>query len=298
MPVMRTANIAIRGLIASLLVLCCSSVGAQPFAYAVNSDAEVDADHLYRINLSSGVGQVLGDTTFKDIEGLSFNEDGDLIGADDESDSLLKIDLATGFAQPLGSGRGNLGFSGLQDYGLSFACDSYAYIASDSASELYRVDPQTLEVTSIGSTGVSLSGLAAKQTKLYGIGTSGAEGIYEVDMETGATELIVSLGQFQFDDAGLSFDEDGNLWAILDKSLIPFVDEPSIILRIDLAKESAWQVATTEEGFESLAIQNGLDCSDGTSPTPPPEAIPVDHPWALLLLMLGVVLVSARELRG
>ena len=69
----------------------------------------------------------------------------------------------------------------------------------------------------------------------------------------------------KYDQAGLAFDADGNLWAITDRRIIndkSAANEPSEILRIDLETGAATHVWTTREvGFESLAIASPLACN-------------------------------------
>ena len=69
-------------------------------------------------------------------------------------------------------------------------------------------------------------------------------------------------------EAGLSFDADGQLWAITDRRS-DAQELPSEILRLDLATGAATLVATTaRSGFESLAAAPPSGC-EGDTPAPP-----------------------------
>lgn len=279
------------------LALASSMLSAAPFAYSVNSDAEVNADRLYELDLATGEVIEVGDSGFEDIEGLAFSTSGQLFGVDDASDSVVRFDMTTGAASPIGSGLGNLGLSGVQDYGLTFICDGEMFIASDNERSLYRTNLQSSQPTlvgSAGSLGVRITGLAAWGDDVYGIGSEGGEGIYRVDTDSGQTTQVMGLPGYSFTDGGIAFDEKGILWALLDKSFLPFRDEPSIILRIDLDALSVTQTATTLEGFESLAIVANTGCEPQG---PPPEAVPVPSvsSFGLLLMALGLIWLGFRR---
>lgn len=289
---------ALAAFVGPVLLLASSYVLAAPFAYSVNSDAEVDADLLYEIDLATGQAFEIGNSTFEDVEGLAYSPLGQLFGVDDASDSVIHFDIATGVAIPIGSGRGNLGLSGVQDYGLTFVCDGRMFIASDNEQTLYQTTLQSTEPTVVGSAGglgARITGLAAWGDEVYGIGSEGSEGIYRINTETGQASLVLGLSGYTFNDGGLAFDEDGVLWALLDKSFLPFRNEPSLILRIDLDTSTVTQTATTLEGFESLAIAPATGCVP-TGPGPTAIPVPVLAPWALILMSLAVVGVARRRI--
>jgi len=293
-----------------LLALAFASVAnAQPFGYAINSDGyevpEDQIDNLYRINLATGEAVRLGATSFLDIEGLSFSPQGDLYGADDESNSLLRLDIHNGSASAIGGLPGNLRLppSQVLDFGLSFTCDAL-YASSDNLSTLYRIDQDSGEAFLVGATGVPLTGLASFQNTLYGIGDGGSSpALYRVDPATADTTLIGFLGAgvAPYTDAGLDFDAEGRLWAITDRLNVNDTSNPSQILLIDVATGSATVMAETLYGIEGLAISppGGCDTNGGNGGGPAP--IPTLSTMALLLtasilLLFGVFSLRRRDI--
>lgn len=281
-------------------------VSAQPFGYAVNSDGfevpEDEIDNLYQINLSTGEAIRIGPTGFLDVEGLSFSSSGVLMGADDESNSLLMVDIRSGNAEAVGGLPGNLRLPAAQvlDFGLSYTCDAL-YASSDNLRMLYQVNEQNGEAVEIGSTGVPLTGLASYQNVLYGIGAGEeAPALYRIDVNNGATTLVGFLGEAAapYVDAGLDFDSDGRLWAITDRRNVNNTSNPSQILQIDPNTGLATAVAETLSGIEALAISSprGCDISGGGGTA---VAVPALNPitalaLAMLLLVLGMATLKQR----
>jgi len=140
-------------------------------------------------------------------------------------------------------------------------------------------------MTAVASYGSSIYALAA-----------GSNGLYRVDRDRGTAELVANLDLPTITDAGLAFDAEGTLWAVIDRSTDDAgnaVYDDSIILRIDAATGAFEEVATTRTGLESLAIASPGDCSLGT----PAAAIPVGTPPALLILALLLAIVGVSTLR-
>lgn len=277
---------------------------AQPYGYAVNSDGfrvpEEEIDNLFRINLSTGEAERIGATGFLDIEGLSFSSEGELMGADDESNSLLSIDIFTGAGRAVGGFSGNLLLPASQvlDFGLSFTCDAL-YATSDNLSTLYRIDHETGEATLVGSTSVPLTGLAAYGDTLYGIGAGElAPALYKVDPITAVTTMVGPLGSAAaaYVDAGLAFDEEGQLWAITDRRNVGGESYPSQILTIDIETGRATAIAETLYGIEAVAITAPGGCSpDGQ--LPPALPVPSLSTWSMGLTSFILFLTAFFRLR-
>jgi hypothetical protein len=106
--------------------------------------------------------------------------------------------------------------------------------------------------------------------------------LYEIDLASGAASPIGTLGPDAADyfQAGLSFDEDGQLWAITDRRG-PGLEEGSEVLLLDPTTGLASrQGTTTQVGFESLAVAVPGGCEEEPAPPPPPPPPPPQQPRA------------------
>ncbi len=262
-----------------LLSTLSASLAAAPDGYSINSDSGTNnADSLYRINLATGaetrIGTVksLGETRI-DVEGLAFAPDGTLYGVDDSSMTLFPLNTNNAqvenaeevFISGLPSGGGN-------DFGLTFACDGNLYLTSIVKGSLYRMDLDGTAnlIGSENSLGVKISALAAygDPVKLYGLGNGiDADGnvstpnLYRINLTNGKASKIGPLGSAvgDYTEAGLAFDDAGQLWAINDRRQLQL---PSQIMRINTSTGTASDVQlTAEAGFESLAITAPSGCA-------------------------------------
>lgn len=294
---------------------------AAPFGYSVNSD-QSPGDRLHRIDLATGaatelgVVQSLGETR-TDVEGLALDPDGMLWAADD--DRLLLFPVNTGNGQvdfqnevPLSG----LGAPGGNDFGMTFTCSGELYLTSIADQSLYRVALDGT-ATLVGSLGANISGIASRgnPAELYGIDNDqsgeglagGNRSLYRIDPQTGATTLIGEIGPAADDyfQAGLSFDAEGNLWAITDRTTAA-ADIGSQILRLDISTGAATLVSTTTPtGFESLAVAPPGGCPTVNPPPPPTgpsavpdayEGIPTLDAWGRIAAVLGLFLLGLYTL--
>lgn len=300
----------------SLFVLPLAAAMAAPFGYSVNSD-EPNGDSLYRIDLATGVATLAGKVQSGgsvriDVEGLAFDNAGVLWGIDEDSLRLFPLSLADGQVVTsqevpivgLGAPPGSA------DFGMSFTCSGELFITTVGDQSLYRL---TLNgaATKVGTLGVNISSLAAigNPTRLFGLGNGlisdvgpqDNRSLYEIDPNTGAATLIGSVGAGASDylQAGLSFDNTGQLWAITDRRNLPG-SQGSEILALNLANGAATLSATTTvTGFESLAVSPPANCSPPTGPGPnlPFFPIPVMGTPGLLLAIALIALLGAASLR-
>lgn len=306
--------------VACALLLVCLHAQAQPFGFAVNSDGidtSMPPDTLYRINLATGEAVSVGATGFQDIEALAFAPDGLLYGVDDASNTLLRMDPFSGAGIRVGGSENNLGLNATTsfDFGLTFVCGSQQpLLTSDTTNQAFQLDlDDNGRAQQVGDFGdVSLTGLAsaviAGEFRIYGIGSGNlSPGLYRVDPETLQTSLIGPLAAAAaYNDAGLAFDADNNLWAITDRTAVNGQNFNSQLLAIDIDNGSATVVAEIFTGFESLAI-SALDCSavDGDAddangqpgPEPDTEPVPALTAPALLLMLVMMLLVAVRRLK-
>jgi len=307
-----------------VLVLPFTSIGAAPIAYSVNSDSPDAnfADHLYSIDLATGVATRIGEVRAlepninSDIEGLAFDTNGRLFGADDADETLLTLNLGSGQATSVNGSTFNLQLSQANyDFGLTFTCDGSLLMVADQPRSLFEVDDAIGQSTLRGVNGslaAPISGIAAFGDLVYGIGQGSDDGVtplspnlYLIDPVTGTASLIGPLGNAvsPYRDAGLAFDSSGGLWAITDRRDINAQDLASQVLSINTATGEASlvsEIPVTDGavGFESLAIAAPAGCS-----RPPntfgvnPEGVPSLDQWALLLLIMLLGGIGFRRLR-
>lgn len=270
---------ATKTIIFTLLIAFSASLTAAPDGYSINSDSGSSfGDSLYRIDLATGqltrLGFVrsLGQTRL-DVEGLAFAPDGTLYGIDDESLKLFPLNTDNG--QVLNSEEvtvSGIPGGGGNDFGMTFACDGNLYVTSASDQSLYRValNGQATRIGVVGSLGTKINGLAAwgNPVELYGLSEgnlngTGPSSLYSINLTDGTKTLQGQLsgGFAPFDQAGLAFDNSGQLWAITDRSQL-LTPLPSQILQVNKNNGAATVVSSTigETGFESLAITLPRGC--------------------------------------
>ncbi len=280
----------IKTIIITLLSTVSASLAAAPDGYSINSDSPSDFhDSLYRIDLATGQHTRLGfvrslNQIKLDVEGLAFAPDGTLYGMDDESLKLFPLNVDNG--QVISNQEvslSGLAGAGGNDFGMTFACDGNLYATSALTNSLYRVslNGSTTQIGANGSLTTSIYGLAAygaNPVRLYGLSRGGVDNngntsgpvnsssLYSIDPTTGVATEIGPLGgpATPFREAGLAFDNSGQLWAITDRTGIISGTLPNQILRINTTTGAAEVVSTTSEfGFESLAITVPRGCSTG-----------------------------------
>lgn len=303
------------------LVLPIGSAFAAPVGYSVNSD-QADGDQLHVIDLATGAATARGlvrsaTTEFTDVEGLALDADGTLWAVDEVTLSLFPVSKGNGTVD-LNAVEPIIGLSALSgnDFGMTFTCAGELYVSSVADGALYRLDLGG-SATRIGDLSANISALAAygNPVQLYGLsnglqdenGTPDTRSLYRIDPVDGTTTLVGALGAAAGDylQAGLSFDADGNLWAITDRNT-QGQELPSQILRLDPVTGGATLVASTaQSGFESLAVAPPGGC-DGTTPPRQPVTYVTPFPHiptldahgriaaVLLLLLVGFAALRQR----
>jgi len=280
---------------------------ARPSAFIVNAADPTDDgthDNLWQVDLATGVAERRGplnvrDAINSDVEGLALESSTFLYGVDDATDSLIAINTADGssttFDRPTDNLRLNLAGAPL-DPGLALACDGRLLMSSTTRRTLYSLDKLTGQATPIGGEGrlgVRIGDIAVRGTDVFGIGVAGDEGLYRIDLASGMATRVGGFGMdIALAKAGLDFDSSGNLWAIghiVDAQGQP---QPSRILSIDKATGAATLGPTTLTGVKSLSV-TPTRCGPFEDPDPPPPrgdeppiGTPVNHPVALLALIL------------
>ncbi len=290
-----------------------ASLWANPSGYSINSRGTEDINNLWQVNLQTGAEQKVGPVInqFLDIEALALAPSGDLYGADDDTNTLVLVRTSDGFAFSIpGTSTGNFGVSGTFDFGMSFDCDGSLYVVSAIEQSLFQANLATGQLRRIGeagSLGAPISDIAVRGNEVYGIGVglaadggAAAPNLYKIDLERAIAELIGPLGAaaFPYNNAGLSFAENGSLWAMTDRSGVANQFLPSQILRIDPATGTAEAAAETIVGMESLAIAPPVMCQMRGGHDFGGHPIPILSLPGLLALMLAVLLLAGLRLRS
>lgn len=305
-----------------LCVLFLASVAvAQPYGYSVNSRGNLpdsnDVNALWKINLADGSAERVSEqglpTGFLDLEALALNPNGEMYGADDDLKTLVRVSTVTGIASAVGGTTINMGrpLGENMDFGMAFDCDGRAFVVSDVEQSLFTADTNTGVLSLVGeagSLGAPITDLAIFGSYVFGIGV-GLDGqgnalapnLYRLDLEAVSAELIGPLGPqaSAYNNAGLSFDESGNLWAVTDRRQVGGQDHPSEVLQINPQTGEATRIATTSiVGLESLAVAPPQGCELPAVPMPRDGfPIPVNHPLALALLGLLVLALGGSMIR-
>lgn len=258
----------------STILLWTAALTAQagPIGYSVRSNVD---DHLYAIDLATGVATDLGQVDFDDAEGLAF-QGSTLFAIGGTVEELWDITL------PPGSLVGSTGPRNGIDAGLDFnQADGKMYNLNSGAggSNLYEIDTVLGTSTLIGTSGSFGDGLAIDSAgNAFTSDAINADGLYSVDLGTGALNFVGSFGVGDlFDQSGMSFDGD-DLWMLLSDGSIYSVDQNT-----GLATYSAQVMSVTGQaldGFEGLAIQ---------------EAVPEPASALVFLVGLGVVGSALRR---
>jgi hypothetical protein len=298
----------------ALFAMVCATALAAPVGYSVNSD-QSEGDSLYEIDLSTGKSTKIGDVLAplgirSDIEGLAFDSSRKLWAVDDESGMLFPVNTTTALVVA----EEEVTIDGIStqgnDFGMTFTCEGSLFFTSVESQSLYSLSLDGT-ATLVGSLGARISAIAAfgNPAKLYGMGNGlvNAEGaldnrsLYEIDTATGEASLIGNVGADVDDyfEAGLSFDDEGKLWAITERHL-GAQSLPSQVLTLDVETGVGTVVSTTQEvtGFESLAIAPPAGCELG--PGGPPDnlpQIPVLDRFGMLLVFLVLLVTGMSVLR-
>jgi streptogramin lyase len=304
-----------RKLLPVMCLLASAAAAAAPMGYSVNSDAS-PGDTLQEIDLETGtatqIGPVVsGQKPRGDIEGLALSPNDELWAVDEQELRLFRINTIGGFV-PL---AGDVPITKLDDrkgndFGMTFTCSGALYVTSVASQSLYQLDLQSDKaeaklVGTKGSLGADISALAAwgEPAQLFGLAD---RSLFRINPADGTTKLVGQISDQVMSDygqAGMSFDEDGHLWAITDRSYLgQAVYLGSEILKINPFTAGATQMSTTTTGFESLAVAPPGGCAGelladnpangmGSGPT---TAIPaLDHLGLLLttlmLLFTGMI---------
>lgn len=257
---------------------------------------------LYRIDLDAGGGNRAGAYTQApvvlpeviDVEGLGFSPDGQLVGVADGLNALYRINPTSGRATRIGPLTGLPTSATGYDFGLTFTADGRLWLSSDTTKQLWEVNPASGALRLVGDLGVQISGLAARGNEVFGIGVTdtvtnpGDQGLWRIDVEAGTAALVGRFSDpFPVVDAGLDFDAQGRLWAVLDFNPRPIKNfRTSELVRLDpdtgAILERRVLTGLGNDDIEGLAITPPNLVPTGTAPSAQP--VPTLG-WAGLLIL-------------
>jgi len=276
---------------------------AAVMAYSVADDNFEYPDHLVEINLETGEFVSKGRIAdpYIALEGLAMSANGTLYGADDNTKTLVQISIPDAQAFPVSNINQNLGFGSVPesyDFGLTFTCSNQLNMVVKHTGDLYEVNEASGEATLIGNTGHNFTSLAAWGDDLYAV-ASGDFNLYKIDSLTAEATLVGPLGDLgggiELNGSGMSFDEEGNLWLVINLRLSdPLNPFPSRIFKVDAATGEAEFISETLVGIESLAIAGPGGCNRGT----PLVSVPTLSLNGWLLMFLSVFSVGFISLRS
>lgn len=295
---------------AVLSVASISPAMAEPFAYGVAYD------ELYRLDLGLRKASLIGragsyaGNPLAQLTGLSFGPGGELYAISGTQKALVRINTSTGAATFVGrfglNGQGEGQFDAL-DLSMTYGCDGSFWMTSAIKKDLWKVNPQNATISLIGNTGKQITGLVARNGKLYGTGIGSDQGLYAINMNNAATTLTGPLGA-SIPWIAPNFGYDGTLWATFSYNP-PLNREWSDLARIDPVTGTATNLGpiTGPDGLRGISMK-GLAVAP-TSCLPPdrgdegdgssvPAALPVGSPWIWAILGLLLLGASSRRLRS
>ena len=290
--------------ITMLFVIISAPTLAAVMGYSVADDNFEIPDHLVYINLETGEYESMGQITdpYIALEGLAMSPSGTLYGADDNTKTLVQITPSEARAFAVANVNQNFGFGAIPesyDFGLSFACDDKLYMVVKDTQELYEVNAITGTATLIGPTGHNFTSLASWGDELFSV-ASGEFNLYKINPENAEATLVGALGDLGGDielaGSGMSFDEEGNLWMVVNLRLSdPLNPFPSRVFKVNTETGQAELVSETLVGIESLAIAGPGGCSldRGTQPL----AVPSTNSMGQVIMFLMMFIFGVLGIR-
>ncbi len=198
--------------------------------YATTGHMGPNPGSLITIEPSNGAGTLIGSTGITGAFGaavpaLAIKSTGEMYAtSSDTSADLYRIDALTG----AGTFVANIGLA--YSDALAFDGNNILY-AIDGDGNLYIVDDQTGATTFIGPTGVFIRGMEFDPTTgiLWGGNGSTApdDGVYTIDVTTGAATLVGNFG-LNHNAPAILFDQTGNLYGAIGGGA-----EPNQLISID-----------------------------------------------------------------
>ncbi|MEZ6234264.1 MAG: GC-type dockerin domain-anchored protein [Phycisphaerales bacterium] len=192
-----------------------------PGAYSVQSNGD---DHLYRINLMTGVATDLGLIGLNDAEGVSDGPGDRLFAIGGTVEEFWNITSTPG------SLVGATGPLGGIDSGLDWDGTTMWHAGANTGATgtlINRVNPATGAVTNVSTAaGVFFDNIAVDGNGMaYGVDGIFTDSLYRVNPNTGATTLVGNLGLGDISvQVGTSFGPGGRLFALFSDGNIYTID--------------------------------------------------------------------------
>jgi hypothetical protein len=236
--------------------------------YSIQSNGD---DHLYEIDLVTGLATDQGLINFGDSEGMTFGPGGFLYGIGGSIDEFWNVTTNT-LIGPTGTRTGS-------DAGLDWdGSTMYNLNGSSGGSGLYTIDTTSGMATQIGSSTIFADNLAIHPAgRAFAIDGVFTDSLYAVDLSTGELVLVGSLGvgniSVQF---GSAFVID-RLYALASDGGIYTVDTLTGAMTLNTMVKDA--SGNTMTGWEGLAVR------------------PIPGPSGMLLVILGLCTTGRHRTR-
>ncbi len=252
-----------------LALIGVAPVLAGPTGYSVRSNAD---QHLYSIDLATGVSTDLGLINFADAEGLAFVGN-QLYAIGGTVDEFWNITTPPGVL--VGATGPRIGI----DAGLDFDQTQgkmYNLNGDFTGSALYEINIANGVATLIGTDAIYADGLAIDSNGIaFAADWANSEALYTVNLGSGGLTLVGPLGVSSVVQSGLAFDAADVLYSLSSLGEIYTLNTST--------GQATFQAQVTLsgiaiEGFEGLAIQ-------------------VPEPSALALAVVGMLGMTAWRLR-
>lgn len=253
----------------ALTTVCVLTAGVSgQIGYSIQSNGN---DHLYEIDLTTGIATDMGQINFGDSEGMTFGPGGFLYGIGGSVDEFWNISTntmigATGARKGIDAG---LDWDGSTMYNLN---------AENGVSGLYTIDTATGLATQVGSSTIFADNLAIHPAgRAFAIDGIFTDSLYSVDLSTGAFTLIGGLGVGNISNQfGSAFALD-RLYALSSDGSIYTVDTLTGVLTLIAMVQDPNGVGLS--GWEGLAIR------------------PIPSPSGIVLIVLGMYGAGAGRRR-
>ncbi len=197
---------------------------------------------------------------------------------------------------------------------MTFTCDGAAWLASAGTGNFWQVNPATGATTLIGSTGGTITGLAAQATTVFATGSRADLNLYTVDTATAKLSVVGAYGGTAGAVRTISpgFDSDGQLWAILNNvgpnspgeqwsNLAQIGDTNGALNKLGaITGPTSGPTSIQNVGLTGLAIAPPKCATTGGAiPVPDTTGAPaLSWQGMIVLLLLLVALASTRRTRG
>ncbi len=203
---------------------------------------------------AAGLVTIVGPVGFQEVQCLAFDPaTGTLYGVDDDADTLIQIDTATGHGTAIGA-PGALGAANVEACEFD-STNNVLYAVNDANNTLLTIDTTTGVGTVVG-TGLGTSAIESLAydpgaDKLYGANVSGGGTLVEIDRTAGTFSNIGVFDDGATFIQALTFDSTNNVLVGVDnnaESLVEVADDTAAVTHVSIVGASnvegmAWDAA-------------------------------------------------------